>query len=131
MEKFKISVKLHCPVKQVYTGWLNGKIHSEFTGGASAKIDPQEGGKFTAYDGYISGENVEIFPYKRIVQKWRTTEFEDSDPDSILELFFTFKDDFTLLTLTHTNLPDGEGNKYKKGWKEHYFKFMKSYFEKK
>ncbi len=130
MDKFKISIKLHCPVKAVYTGWLDEKIHAEFTGGAEAKIDPQEGGKFTAYDGYISGENVEIFPYKRIVQKWRTTEFEESDVDSVLELFFTFKDDHTLLTLTHTHLPDGEGNKYKKGWKDHYFKFMKTYFEK-
>src|SRR5688572_18696512 len=98
MEKFKISVKLHCPVKDVYTGWLNEKVHAEFSGGAKAKINAQEGGKFTASDGYISGENVEIFPYKRIVQKWRTTDFAPDDEDSVLELFFTHKDDYTLIT---------------------------------
>ena len=130
MDKFKISVKLHCPVKDVFTGWLNDKVHSEFTGGAKAKIDPKEGGKFTVWDGYITGTNVEIFPYKRIVQKWRTTEFDDSDEDSLLELFFTYKEGYTLITITHNNLPDGTEVKYKKGWKEHYFKFMKKYFEK-
>ncbi|MCU0360863.1 MAG: SRPBCC domain-containing protein [Bacteroidia bacterium] len=130
MDKFKISVKLHCPVKDVFTGWLNNQTHSDFTGGASAKIDPKEGGKFSAWDGYITGSNVEIFPYKRIVQKWRTTDFAESDEDSMLELFFTYKDNHTLITFTHSNIPDGQGNQYKKGWKEHYFKYMKKYFEK-
>lgn len=129
MDKFKISVKLHCPVKEVYTGWLNDKVHSAFTGGAKARIDAQEGGTFNVWDGYITGTNVEIFPYKRIVQKWRTSEFTPEDEDSLLELFFTYKDGYTLITFTHTNIPEGQGNQYKKGWKEHYFKFMKKYFE--
>ncbi len=130
MDKFKISVKLHCPVKDVFTGWLNNKVHAEFSGGAQAKIDPKEGGKFSVWNGYITGTNVEIFPYKRIVQKWRTNEFDNSDEDSILELFFTFKDGYTLITFTHSNLPDGTEDKYKKGWKDHYLKHMKKYFEK-
>ncbi len=130
MDKFKISVKLHCPVKDVFTGWLNDKVHSEFSGGTKAKIDPKEGGKFSVWDGYITGTNVEIFPYKRIVQKWRSTQFADTDEDSSLELFFTYKEGYTLITITHSNLPDGTEVKYKKGWKEHYFKFMKKYFEK-
>jgi len=130
MEKFKISVKLHCPVKDVFTGWLNDKVHSEFSGGAKAKIDPKEGGKFSVWDGYITGTNVEIFPYKRIVQKWRSTQFAESDEDSLLELFFTYKDGYTLITLTHSNLPEGFEEKYKKGWKDNYLKYMKKYFEK-
>ena len=129
MDKFKISVKLHCPVKDVFSGWLNEKIHSEFTGGAAAKINPNEGGTFSVWDGYISGTNIEIFPYKRIVQKWRTTDFDSSDEDSLLELFFTYKDGYTLITFSHSNIPEGQGNNYKKGWKDHYFKFMKTYFK--
>jgi activator of HSP90 ATPase len=130
MDKFKISVKLHCPVKDVFTGWLNDKVHSEFAGGAKAKIDPKEGGKFSVWDGYITGTNVEIFPYKRIVQKWRSAQFADTDEDSLLELFFTYKDGYTLITITHSNLPDGFEEKYKKGWKDNYLKYMKKYFEK-
>ena len=129
MEKFKVSVKLHCLAKEVFTGWLTDKTHSEFTGGTKATCSPHEGGKFSAWDGYITGTNVEIFPYKKIIQKWRTTEFETTDEDSLVELFFTFKDDHTLVTITHTNLPEGTAEKYKKGWKDHYFNYMKKYFD--
>ena len=131
MEKFKVSVKLSCTAKEVFTGWLNDKIHSAFTGGAKAKTSPHEGGSFSAHDGYITGTNVEIFPYKKIIQRWRTTDFDPSDEDSVIELFFTYKDDHTLMTITHTNLPDGQGENYKKGWKEYYFTHMKKYFEQK
>lgn len=129
MEKFKVSVKLHCTAKEVFTGWLNDEVHAAFTGGQPAKTSPSEGGKFSAWGGYITGTNVEIFPYKKIVQKWRTTEFADSDEDSLVELFFTFKDDHTLITITHTNIPEGQGEGYKKGWKEYYFSHMKKYFD--
>lgn len=130
MEKFKITVKLNCKAKDVFTGWLNSKVHSEFTGGAEAKISTNEGGEFSAYDGYITGTTVEIFPHKRIIQKWRTTDFDATDEDSVLELMFTQKEDHTLVSLAHSNIPDGQGDKYKKGWKDHYFTFMKKYFDK-
>ncbi|MBI2721637.1 MAG: SRPBCC domain-containing protein [Bacteroidetes bacterium] len=129
MEKFKITVKLNCKAKDVFTGWLNDKTHSEFTGGAEAKTSTNEGGSFKVYNGYISGTNVEIFPHKRIIQKWRTNDFAPSDEDSILELMFTQKEEYTLVALSHTHLPDGEGEKYKKGWKDTYFTYMKKYFE--
>ena len=129
MDKFKITVKLNCKAKDVFKGWLDNKIHSEFTGGAKAKINANEGGTFTAWDGYISGKNVEIFPHKKIIQTWRTTEFDESDKDSIIEIVITQKEDYTLFSLTHTNIPDGEGDKYKKGWKDYYFVNMKKYFE--
>jgi activator of HSP90 ATPase len=130
MEKFKVTVKLNCMAKEVFKGWLDSKTHSDFTGGAAAKMSASEGGTFTAYDGYITGTNVEIFPYKKIVQKWRTTEFAQDDEDSLLEILFTQKDDYTLVSFSHSNIPDGEGENYKKGWKEHYFAFMKKYYDK-
>jgi len=130
VDKFKVSVKLHCTAKEVFTGWLNDQTHSDFTGGAKAKTSPSEGGLFSAWDGYITGTNIEIFPYKKIIQKWRTTDFAPEDEDSVIELFFTFKDDHTLITITHTNIPDGLGDNYKKGWKDNYFSYMKKFYEK-
>ena len=130
MEKFKVSVKLRCQAKDVFSGWLNDKVHAAFTGGAKAKTSPSEGGEFSAWDGYITGTNVEIFPYKKIIQKWRTKDFDQNDEDSQIELFFTYKDGYTLVTITHTNIPEGQGERYKKGWKEFYFSHMKKYFDK-
>ncbi|MCW3078420.1 MAG: Activator of Hsp90 ATPase 1 family protein [Bacteroidetes bacterium] len=129
MEKFKITVKLNCKAKDVFIGWLNSKTHSAFTGGAEAKMSSNEGGIFSAHNGYITGTNIEIFPHKKIIQKWRTKDFDEKDEDSIIELFFTQKEDYTLVSLSHTNIPDGQGDKYKKGWKDFYFTFMKKYYD--
>lgn len=129
MEKFKVSVKLHCAAREVFVGWLNDQVHSAFTGGAKAETSSHEGGGFTAHNGYIKGVNIEIFPYKKIIQKWRTAEFSPEDEDSVVEITFNGKEDHTLMTIEHTNIPDGQGERYRKGWKEHYFTYMKKYFE--
>jgi uncharacterized protein YndB with AHSA1/START domain len=39
---------------EIYEAFTNSKKHSAFTG-SKAKCDPKVGGKFTAWDGYISG----------------------------------------------------------------------------
>lgn len=87
------------------------------------------GDSFTAYDGYISGKNVELVPYAKIIQTWRTADFSDDEEDSMIEI--TLKDDGpgkTVFTLAHSNLPP-DGKKYEEGWKTHYFLPMKIYFK--
>lgn len=129
MDKFKVSVKLNCSAKEVFIGWLNSETHALFTGGQKAEASQVEGGSLTAWNGYISGHNIELFPYKKIVQSWRTTEFSAQDPDSQVEITFSQKEDHTLVSISHSNLPDGSGEIYKKGWKSFYFSHMKKHFE--
>ena len=52
--------------EEVYDALIDEKKHAEFTG-AKAKIDPKIGGKFTAWDGYIFGKNLELVKGKKIV----------------------------------------------------------------
>lgn len=42
-----------------------------------ATVEPQVGGKFSWFDGSITGEFVELEPPKRIVMKWRFSHWED------------------------------------------------------
>ena len=91
---------------------------------ASAEV----GGEFSAWDGYISGKNLELEPGKRILQSWRTQQFSESDADSELEIVLEGVPEGTKLTLKHTKLPD-HGMQYKDGWVEHYFDPMKAYFK--
>ncbi|MDQ5870233.1 MAG: SRPBCC domain-containing protein [Thermoproteota archaeon] len=70
---------------EVYDAYINGRKHSVFTGG-KATCDPKVGGKFTAWDGYISGKNVELNKGRKIIQEWQTTEWPPRYPPSILEL---------------------------------------------
>jgi activator of HSP90 ATPase len=125
----KISANFPVTAKMLYDSWLSSSVHSNFTG-VKAVIDGRVGGKFKAWDGYISGSNLILQPYGRIVQNWRTTEFPKSAPDSRLEILFEKHNSGTKITLIHTQLPNGDERKYEKGWKEHYFKPMKKFFKK-
>jgi activator of HSP90 ATPase len=124
---FKISDIFPSAPEKLYRSWLSSKEHSAFTG-SPAKISSRAGGKFSAWDGYISGANVELVKGKRIVQRWRTTEFEKTDPDSLVVITFETVKEGTRLTLTHTEIPKGQTSDYLQGWKDFYFTPMKRYF---
>jgi activator of HSP90 ATPase len=126
-EKIKVSDVIQADAKTLYKAWLDSKEHGAFTGG-KADIDPKKGGKFTAWDGYISGKTLELEPFKRIVQSWRTTEFPDESEDSKLEILFEEANNATKMTFIHTDIPDGQGEEYKQGWIDYYFEPMKEYF---
>ena len=126
-DSFEISTVLAAPARRVYEVWLSSGEHGAMTGG-SAQIDPIVGGKFSAWDGYITGETLELEPYHRIVQSWRTIEFPADAPDSRLEILFEENAEGTRLTLKHSDIPAGQGSAYESGWVSNYFDPMKDYF---
>ena len=127
MDSFTVSTVLPGTAQAIYKAWLSSKGHSEMTGG-EAKCSARAGGKFTAWDGYISGKNLELVPGEKIAQSWRTTEFDEGDADSRLEVALAATKGGTKVTLKHSELPAGSGASYKDGWREHYFAPMKEYF---
>jgi activator of HSP90 ATPase len=129
-ENITLSVELFESPEKLYKAWLSSSQHSKFTDG-KAKINPEPGGEFTAWDDYISGKTIELEPYSRIVQTWRTTEFAASTPDSRLEILFEPFEQGTKLTLIHTNIPEGTSKEYEQGWIDFYFTPMKEYFVRK
>ena len=126
-DSFEISTVLTASAKQVYEAWLSSDEHGAMTGGA-ARIDSVVGGQFSAWDGYITGATLELEPYRRIVQSWRTIEFPADAPDSRLEIVLEESGDGTRLTLKHSNIPEGQGSSYESGWVSNYFDPMKDYF---
>lgn len=126
---FKISVVISATPAEIYKAWLSTKGHALMTGSA-AKVSGRAGGRFTAWDGYISGRTLELEPDQRIVQAWRTTEFLDDAPDSHLEVSLEKVKSGTKVSLTHTGLPSGTAAAYKQGWRDFYFTPMKAYLGK-
>ena len=126
--EFTLKVKIPTTAKEVYTNWLSSEGHTKMTGGV-ASISSEIGSHFTAWDGYIEGKNLELNPYNRILQSWRTSQFEKHEEDSQIEILLTEFDGYTELILIHTNVPES-GEHYKKGWDNHYFKPMQEYFSK-
>ena len=129
MESLKMKIVLPVKADKLYKAWLDSKEHSLLTG-AEATASTKVNGKFTAWDGYISGKNLELVPGKKIVQSWRTSEFADTAPDSTLEISLEEKAGKTTLSLYQRGLQKGDAKKYTDGWKSFYFKPMKEYFKK-
>ena len=66
-KSIKQSVTIKASPKEIYDALMDSKKHSKFTGG-KANISNKVGGKFTAYDEYCFGTNLELVPNKKIVQ---------------------------------------------------------------
>jgi uncharacterized protein YndB with AHSA1/START domain len=124
---FTLTTTVPASAQEIYEAWLDSLAHSEMTGGEAVMSD-EVGAEVAAWDGYISGRNLELVPGQRIVQSWRTTEFDDEHEDSILTVTLEEVEDGTLLTLVHSRVPDGQTSYEEGGWQEHYFEPMKAYF---
>ena len=85
--QFQVSDVIPASPEKVYKAWLDSKEHEHMTG-AYAHITAKVGVSFEAWDGYIQGINLELEPPRRILQSWRTTEFDEKDESSILEILF-------------------------------------------
>jgi activator of HSP90 ATPase len=125
--EFKLTATLHASVEEIFNAWLTSDGHSVMTGSA-AQVDGKVGGVFTAWDGYIFGETLEIESPHRLVQAWRTSEFPEGAPDSRVEILFEDVKDGTKLTLVHSAMPEDQVESYRQGWEDFYFKPMKEYF---
>lgn len=126
---FTLTALIPASAQEIYEAWLDSVAHSEMTGG-EARMSDEIGGEVSAWDGYISGRNLELVPHERIVQSWRTTEFTDDHGDSVITVTLEDDDEGTLLTLVHSNVPDGQTSYELRGWQEHYFEPMAEFFSK-
>lgn len=128
---FEISETFPAPPAAVYAAWLSSQGHTGMTG-SPAVVDGRTGGKFSAWDGYITGTTLELTPDRRIVQAWRTGDFPDNTPDSHLEILLEEPaHGVTTVTLLHRHLPKDQIESYRQGWQDFYFKPMKEYFGRK
>ncbi len=127
MDSFTVALVIPASPEAIYKAWLSSKGHAEMTG-APAKCSARPSGVFSAWDGYITGKNVELVPNEKIVQAWRTSEFSTDDPDSRIEVELSAAKTGTKVTLKHSGIPAGQGDGYKSGWDEYYFRPMKAHF---
>ena len=120
-------IKLPVSPKRIYDILMDEKKHSEFTG-ALAKIENKVGGKFSAWDGYAAGENLELTPGKKIVQSWRASDWPDGE---VSQAAFLLKEipEGTELTFTHKNVPAGFEKDIEQGWKDYYWKPLAKYLK--
>ncbi|OGO02412.1 MAG: hypothetical protein A2Y59_00695 [Chloroflexi bacterium RBG_13_52_14] len=123
------SVTFKASPHQVYEALMDSRQHAKFTG-AKASISRNVGGKFTAYDGYIEGVNLEMVTDEKIVQSWRGSDWPEGHYSRAT---FSLKQvgGGTRLTFAQTGVPDEQYDPISQGWRDYYWKPMKKMLEKK
>lgn len=111
---------------EVYESLMKSKLHAQFTGSA-ARISTKVGSHFSAYDGYIEGTNLELIPDKKIVQRWRASDWDDED-SSVVTFEFQKAKSGTKLIFTHADIPGEHVADIRQGWKEYYWEPLKKWF---
>lgn len=124
-----ITQKVVVPAKpaEVYEAFLNPRKHAAFTG-SPATGSPKVGGRFTAWDGYISGVNRKLVKGRVIVQDWQTTEWPEGAGPSTVTFTFNAVKGGTEVKMVHSKVPAEQADSYRQGWIDCYWQPLKAYF---
>ena len=122
------SAKFRASPHEVYEALMDSRNHSKFTN-AKASVNRRIGGKFTAYDGYIEGINLELAPDKKIVQSWRGSDWPEGHFSKATFLLKKVEGG-TKLIFTQTGVPEDQYESISRGWRDYYWKPMKKMLEK-
>jgi activator of HSP90 ATPase len=123
----KQSATFKASLHDVYEALMDSDKHSQFTGG-KADISRETGGKFTAFDGYSEGINLELVQDRKIVQTWRAGDWPEGHY-SQLTFLLENSEDGTRLTFTQTGVPEEQYEDISQGWRDYYWKPMKNMLE--
>lgn len=114
--------------EEVYEAYMNPNKQAVYTD-SECDMPQQIGGRCFMYDGYIEAVNIELVPGKLIVQQWKA--YEDKWPEghmSEIRISLEEKDGGTLLSFTHSDVPDDLKDALESGWTEYYWEPMQDYF---
>ena len=123
------SVTFNASPHDVYEALMDSEKHSRFTG-AKARISREVGGEFSAYEGALSGTNLELVPDAKIVQSWRGSD-EGWEPGHYSTATFSLEkiDGGTRLTFVQTGVPEKSFEDISEGWQTYYWAPMKQMLE--
>jgi uncharacterized protein YndB with AHSA1/START domain len=89
-----------------------------------AKIASDAGGAFVLFAGHIEGRHIELVPAQRIVQAWRSADW-DAGIYSVAKFELKGQGAQTTIVFDHTGFPNGQAEHLADGWKSHYWEPLK------
>jgi activator of HSP90 ATPase len=113
--------------ERLYEIYVSGEEHARATGQPAA-IEAREGGAFSAYGGYLTGNFIRLEPGQLVVQFWRSKHFKDTDADAILSIAFRtneYRQAETELVLT--NVPNDMTRHDNSSWNQFYWEPFREY----
>jgi activator of HSP90 ATPase len=113
---------------EVFEALMDEKKHAAFTR-AAAKVSRKLGGRFTTYDGYADGVNLELVPDRKIVQSWRASDWPAGQYSTTTYLLTPVAGG-TRLTFTQSEVPGEQYDDVSQGWRDYYWQALKDWLAK-
>jgi activator of HSP90 ATPase len=105
---------------------LSAAVQSGATENKPTEMNPEPGGAFSLFGGYITGRFLDLVPSERIVQAWRSESWHAGD-FSIVKFELIDQGSGTKVVLSHRGFPDGESAHLAAGWKANYWEPLGKY----
>lgn len=125
-EPVRQQVSFQATPEHLYDVLMDSAKHAAFTGNGEVVIDRTVGGAFSAHGGMVEGRNLDLVAGKRIVQAWRTANW-DAGIYSVVRMDLEAEGTGTQLTLTHSGLPADQRDHIDGGWHKMYWEPLKAY----
>lgn len=122
------SVVLPASVEALFNMYMDPSSHEAITG-LPAVIDEEQGARFEAFGGALTGVILEAVRPRLIVQSWRSSTFTPQDPDSTVILAFNPEGQHGRIDLVHLDVPEQDYEAVKLGWDEKYFEPWRAYLK--
>ena len=125
------SIVLPASAESLFDAYLDSAKHSAFTG-FPVVIGGEAGSPFEAFAGQLSGTILAVVRPRLIVQSWRSTKFNASDPDSILILAFSPDAASSAqgrIDLIHFDVPQHDYDDVVAGWSKYYWEPWRAYLQ--
>jgi activator of HSP90 ATPase len=116
--------------EEMYQTFTDPQRIAAFTRGAPRLFEgAKPGGKFSIFDGNVTGEFVTLEPPKRIVQKWRLAQWPEGHTSN-QEIVFDQNDmdKVTNARVTWSGVPVGQEEVVKRNWEGYYIRSIKQTF---
>ena len=78
------SIVLPAPAESLFVMYTDPAKHEAITG-APVAISLEPGSPFQAFNGALTGATLQVIPQRLVIQSWRSTRFNDADPDSTFD----------------------------------------------
>lgn len=127
MAKIRQEVTFGAKPAKVYKALVDSTEHTKFTG-AGAQIGTGVGDAWSAYDGKISGRQLELVDGVRIVQTWRAGNWPQGS-HSLVRFELLPEGDGTRVVLDHDALADDQVAHIDGGWTRMYWEPLRKYLE--
>jgi len=124
MKTFKKTFRINAEPSDVYAA-LTNPVTIELWSGNQAQMSTEPGSEFSLWEGDITGKNLEFIENRKVVQEWY---FGDQPEKSIVTILISPDGDSSVVTVEHTNIPDGDYSEISEGWREYYIGAITDFF---